>query len=330
MAEPVQRARPGWRDEDLIALFERVSNAGRWGPDDELGTLNHITPGKRVQAAALVQLGMVMSLSYPLVTGDADHAHVQRQMLYNMVRHPVLGTPPAASDHLAMEVHQQGVTHLDCVSHIGGWQGRVYNGRRFQEVARDEGLAAGSIYAQREGIVSRGVLLDVAAAAGVEWLAPAHEIVPADLEAAERLAGVEVSRGDVVVVRAGLDAREAALGPDPLLSGPGPAAAQWLHEREVAVYTGDAPEHITPVAAQILGRMPVADQSEGQGAGSAFPLPFHQIAIPAMGLVLLDHAQVEELALRCRELRRYEFLFMASPLALPGGSGSPVNPLAVF
>ncbi|MBA2316783.1 MAG: cyclase family protein [Euzebyales bacterium] len=330
MAETVEPVGPGSHDEELIALLERVSNAGRWGPDDELGTLNYITPGKRVQAAALVQLGEVLSLSYPLVTGDADHAHVERRMLYNMVRHPVLGTPPAASDHLAMEVHQQGVTHLDCVSHVGGWDGRVYNGRRFHEVATQEGLAFGSISAQREGIVSRGVLLDVAAAAGVEWLPPTHEIAPADLDAAERLAGVLVSSGDVVVIRAGMDAREAALGPDPLLSGPGPAAAEWLHEREVAVYTGDAPEHITPVAARILGRMPVADEEEGQVAGSAFPLPFHQIAIPAMGLVLLDHARVEELALRCRGLQRYEFLFMAAPLVLPGGSGSPVNPLAVF
>lgn len=307
---------------DLVELAARISNAGRWGPDDELGTLNHISPEKRVQAAALVRTGLVVSLAHPLLPAR----HLERQMQYNRTPDPVTGTPPFAGDHIALEVHQQGVTHLDCVSHIGSRDGRTYNGRPFADVARDEGLTFGSIEAQRGGIVSRGVLLDVAAAAGVEWLDPAHEIVPADLEAAERHAGIRVSSGDVVVVRTGVDALEAALGPDPLAAGPGAAAAGWLHEREVAVWTGDAPEHITAAGARILGRLPAGDAGEV----NAFPLPFHQLAIPAMGLVLLDHARVEELAGVCATMARWEFLFFAAPLVIPGGTGSPVNPLAVF
>ncbi|CAN5496390.1 cyclase family protein [soil metagenome] len=324
---------PRQDDHELAELAARLSNAGRWGPDDELGTLNHITPDKRVQAAGLVREGIVVSLSHPLLAqrdGAGEH-HIERRMHYNRAPDPVSGTPPAAGDHFGIEVHQQGVTHLDCVSHIGSVDGRAYNGRHFEEIARDDGLTFGSVYAQRNGIVSRGVLLDVAAAAGVDWLDPPHEILPEELEAAERHADIEVTTGDVVVVRAGVDAREAALGRHPLVPGPGAAVARWLHDREVAVYTGDAPEHITTAGARILGRLaPDADAESDVPDAGAYPLPFHQVAIPAMGLVLLDHARVEELARTCRELSRHEFLFVAAPLVIPGGSGSPVNPLAVF
>ncbi|MGI9015784.1 MAG: cyclase family protein [Euzebya sp.] len=319
------------RDEHALAVAEEISNTGRWGPDDELGTLNYITPAKRVQAAGLVRHGIVVSLAHPLMAGGApgEEGHIQRRMMYNRTTEPTTGTPPAAADHFAMETHQQGVTHLDCVSHIGGWDGSAYNGRCFEGIAGEEGLGFGSVYAQRDGIVSRGVLLDVAAARGVDWLDSGHEITSADLDAAAQHAGLQVSSGDVVVVRAGTDAREAAQGPDPLVAGPGPDAARWMHRHEVAVYTGDAPEHITTAAALILGRLPDDAPARDIEPG-AFPLPFHQLVIPSMGLVLLDHARVEELAQTCRELSCHEFLFVAAPLVMPGGSGSPVNPLAVF
>ncbi len=318
------------RDHDARAVAVEISNAGRWGPDDELGTLNHITAAKRVQAAGLVRRGIVVSLSHPLTAApDRGHEHhIQRRMLYNRTTDPVTGTPPAASDHFGMEVHQPGVTHLDCVSHIGSVDGGAYNGRCFEAIAEEEGLAFGSIFAQRDGIVSRGILLDIAAATDVPWLEPSHEITPDDLDAAQQHAGVTVSSGDVVVVRTGIDAREAALGPEPLVCGPGPAAARWMHQHDVAVYTGDAPDHITTAAARILGRLP--PDAPGQVEPGAFPLPFHQLVIPEMGLVLLDHARIEELARTCQELSCYEFLFVAAPLVMPGGTGSPVNPLAIF
>ncbi len=131
-----------------------------------------------------------------------------------------------------------------------------------------------------------------------------------------------------MVLRTGAEARESSLGLSVLGSGPGPECIEWMHDREVAVYTGDAPERITLEGARILGRTETS--AEEGGPSSRFPLPLHQIGIPAMGLVLLDHCCVEQLASKCRGLGRYEFLFVAAPLPLEGGTGSPVNPLAVF
>lgn len=315
-------------DDEIRTLFDRLDNRGRWGVDDELGTLNHITPDKRREAAQLVRTGCVLSLAHPLEIGGTPRgAHLERQMFYN--REAGGSGPPFAGDHFGMDTHQQEVTHLDCVSHIGSHEGRTYNGRPFAEVATSDGLTFGSIHAQRAGIFTRGVLLDVAAACGREWLDPGHEITPDEMEQAAAAAGVEVSCGDVVVVRAGVEPRERSEGWSPLLAGPGPDVAAWLHDHEVAAYTGDAPEHITERGAVALGRLS-DDAIEHDRGATEFPLPFHQVAIPAMGLVLLDHARVEELAAYSREVDRHEFLFVVAPLVMPGGSGSPVNPLAAF
>jgi kynurenine formamidase len=321
--EYARAVRRAWNDDELIALFDRIDNTGRWGDDDELGTLNYVTPEKRRQAASLVQDGRTLSLARPLVRGDA----LEHRLTYHHAPDNPLHAPPSAGEFLGLAVHQHGLTHLDCVSHVGSHEGRVYNGRDFDEIATDAGLAHGSVYVQREGIVSRGVLLDVAAARGTEWLEPGDAISVEDVAAAEELGGVRVTRGDVVVMRAGVEARAAVHGPSPLGPGPGPDLTLWLHEREVAVYAGDAPEHLTEAGARILGLLP---PREGGPVTTRFPLPFHQLAIPAMGLVLLDYCRVEDLARACKESGRYEFLFVAAPLALPGGTGSPVNPIAIF
>ena len=326
-----QGTQPAARDERFLALFDRVNNAGRWGADDESGTLNYITPNKRRAAAGLVETGELLSLAAPIeapATAKEPDTLVHRLHYSNYPGNP-LNVPASAEDYLGIPMHHPALTHLDCLSHVASHDGRVYNDRRFEEVAQPAGIAHGSIYAQRHGIFSRGVLLDIPAALGIDWLEPSHEILPADLEAAERHGDVRVERGDVLVLRTGLHPREAALGPDPLGPGPGPDAILWIHEREVAVYTGDAPDLLTIQAARILGRAP-RDDWRVDGAPSLFPLPLHQIGIPAMGLVLLDHCEVEELARTCRRLGRYAFLFVAAPLSLPGGTGSPVNPIAVF
>lgn len=314
-----------WSDDDLVALFDRVSNAGRWGPDDELGTLNHITPAKRCAAAALVRVGETVSLSLPL-----SRQHVQHRLSYHHAPDHPLRPPPSAGDYVGFEVHQPGLTHLDCVSHIGSHEGLVYTGRAFDAVAAETGLTHGSVYAQRGGVLSRGVLLDVAGALGLDWLEPMYPISVADLEAAEEFAEIRVSSGDVVVVRAGTNAREAVKGFTAFSPGPAPDCIEWLHQREVAVYTGDAPEYLSWAGARILGLLPPGEAAPEETEPTRFPLPLHQIGIPAMGLVLLDHCFVEGLARRCRDLGRYEFMFFAAPLAIPGGTGSPVNPIAVF
>lgn len=321
-----------WSDAELMQLFDRVNNAGRWGVNDELGTLNYITPEKRRAAAGLVQTGETLSLAHPLARRSSANpsGHIEHRMRYGHLPRPSVAVPASAGDFIGIDVHQPGLTHLDALSHIAAHDGRVYNGRRFDDVVTASGLTFGSIDAQRGGIVSRGVLLDVAAALGVDWLEPSHRISVAELEAAERIGAVRVSRGDVMIVRAGNEARVAASGPQPLAPGPGPDCLEWIHQREAAVYAGDAPDHITSAAAVILDLTPRPATDSGGQARTLFPLPVHQIGLAAMGLVLLDHCRVEELAQTCRRLGRYEFLFVAAPLPLSGGTGSPVNPIVVF
>lgn len=321
---------PRSADEGFLEAFARVDNAGRWGTDDELGTLNYITPEKRVAAARLVRLGRVVSLAYSLRSEAFGGEEIELRGFHSETADPRSGAPPFAGDHFALEVHQKGVTHVDSISHIGSHENRLYNGWEIAETITESGVARGSVYAQRDGIVTRGILLDIASARGVPWLDPSEEVTASDLALAEEHANVTVSSGDAVVIRTGAEKQLAAHGAHPLSAGPAHDAAEWLHERQVAMYTGDAPDHIGRNGSAILGRVPADELKNWSLEETRFPLPFHQIAIPAMGLVLLDHARVEELSAICADLRRYEFLLVVAPLAIPGGSGSPVNPLAIF
>lgn len=304
---------------ELVELYERVDNAGRWGPDDELGTLNFITPEKRREASQLVTEGRTISLALPMRPGTGRvGAHID---------HTMLQTTGSADDHVGFVVHQEGFTHIDCLSHISSHHGFAYNHRRFGDVVSMRGVGLGSVRAQSCGIFSRGVLLDLPRALGVERLDPEAEIMPDELDRAEAHAKLSVGSGDVIVVRTGPnDDRRSTV----LRAGPGAACIEWIHDREVAVYTGDSPERITADGARVLGLVPDEPGTQPQSPSGKFPLPFHQIAIPAMGLTLLDFCAVEELALACLERERYAFLFFAAPLPIDGGTGSPVNPIAVL
>jgi kynurenine formamidase len=220
--------------------------------------------------------------------------------------------PISALDFIGIYPHGFAVTHLDAITHVY-WEDRVYNGRNSADVCKADGLQFGSIFEQRNGIFTRGVLLDVAAARDADWLPPSHVLMPEDLEAAERHGNVHVESGDAVFVRVGVEAREAVEGPESLLerAGLGPECVRWLHEREAAVYSGDCVDKI-PYPSQRV------------------PLPLHQIGLVAMGLVLLDITDMEKLSEACRRHNRHEFLLSVAPLALPKATGSPVNPIVAF
>jgi len=296
-------------EADVLALFERCSNVGRWGPDDTLGTLNFVTPARRAAAAALVSAGRVVSLAHPLRTTASQSNPVP------IVHRMLLGgeeDATGATDSVEIAPHGYAVTHLDALAHAY-FEGRTWNGRRASESWTPHGLTYGSVDGLRSGIFTRGVLLDVARARGRDWLTPDDGVGPADLDRAEELAGVQVSTGDAVIVRVGLGARERVEGPEDPSRRAGllPECIPWLYEREVAVYGGDCIEQLPSPYPRI-------------------PAPFHMVALVAMGLVLLDNIAVEELADAVRELGRSAFLLTCAPLVIPGGTGSPVNPLAVF
>lgn len=296
-------------EKDLDALFDEVNNAGRWGADDELGTLNYITPEKRIAAAALVREGRAMSIGRNLDTVQSPNnpQPVRHSMCYQS-HYPI-----GAVDAVVIDMHGFSITHLDAVAHVYRDQD-IYNGRKAADVTLPTGLSFADILAQRDGMFTRGVLLNIAAIRGTEWMEPDDGVYYADLVAAEKRQGIKVESGDCIFVYTGLQKREAAEGPENLGQRVGimPDALRWMHEREISVYSGDCVD--------------------------AFPNPysiryviyFHAISLAAMGLILLDIPALEPLLDVCEELDRSDFLLTMAPLRLKGGTGCPVNPIAVF
>jgi len=296
-------------ESELDALFDAVNNAGRWGKDDERGTLNYITDARRRAAATLVRTGRALSLARDLNTLQSPNnpSPVRHTMCYQS-HYPI-----GAVDALTLDMHGFALTHLDAVAHV--YRGAdVYNGRKAADVALGSGLTFGDMLAQKDGIFTRGVLLNIAAARGVPWLAPDDGVTATDLDAAEKRQGVRVESGDCIFVYTGLQMREATEGPENLGQRVGimPDALRWMHQREVAVYSGDCVDAFpNPYSAR-------------------YCIYFHAIALAAMGLILLDIPALEPLVELCAELKRSDFLVTMAPLRIKGGTGSPVNPIAMF
>jgi kynurenine formamidase len=303
--------REGVRDlteDELVEMFHRCSNAGRWGADDELGTLNYITPEKRQAAAGLVKLGEVVSAGRDLSTQQTktNPRPVSHIVMYSAP------TRPSTHDYFGIASHGMTVTHMDALAHFS-WEGRLYNGRTVAETFSIDGAGWGSVYAQRQGIFTRGVLLDVAAARGVKWYEPDEYVTVADFEAAEARQHVRVGSGDVIFVRTGMERMEAEEGEQDVYPRAGLHAecVEWMHQREVAVYGGDCIE-----------KLPYPSQR--------FPSAMHMIGLASMGLPILDWPSLTELADTCERLDRWEYLLTTAPLRLPRGTAAPINPICVF
>jgi kynurenine formamidase len=301
----------------LREIAARVSNWGRWGADDERGTVNFITEAKVREAAALVRRGKVFSLGL-LFGADGPQigqgGRVNPQHFMTATAGVVYPDSPFrfADDVVVMPL--QCATQWDSLAHIH-YDGQLYNGHPDSSITM-AGATKNSIVTQAAGIVSRGVLLDLARAAGVERLAPGHAISPAELEAAEALQGVQVTSGDVLLLRTGHISvfRDAGdrVGYMRTMPGLGVACAEWLHGRQVAAVASDTN------AVEVI-------PFEEQGT----PLPFHMLAIRDMGLTLGEMFDLDELAADCAADGVWEFFFSAPPLKVSGGVGSPLNPLAI-
>lgn len=293
--------------QKLAALFAACSNAGRWGPDDELGTLNLITPATRRRAAQLVVEGLSVSMASDL---SVQHTPITDSLTsHRAFTDPA--APIAVADAITLQVHGWS-THLDALGHIYT-DGIGYNGRRRSEIFTSRGLGANAITAMRDGVFARGVLLDVAASCGLPWLPADHVITRAELEQVENEAGIAVEAGDALFVHTGLSARLAAATPDDpdRRAGLGLDAVLWLRDRDVALFGGDCVEALP-------------------GPDPDLPLPLHQLGIGAMGLTLLDWPHLDGVLALCAQLHRREFLLTVAPLPIVGGTGSPVNPIATF
>jgi len=297
-------------DERLGRLLTELNNWGRWGPDDELGTLNFITADVRRRALASVRDGISVGCARPILTDAASDA--PRPPLHYMYATGETPGAPGAADFLGLVPHGSTVTHVDSLSHIF-WDGRMYNERPSSAVTAALGSTVCSVEAMKDGIVTRGVLLDVAAQRGKPYLDAGEPIGARDLDAAESAAGVRVRSGDALLVRTGAYRRRVERGPGPA-GGPYPgldsSTLPWLKEREVAVLASDAVNDATPV-------------DGGRG-------PLHVVGIVGLGLCLLDGCQFEDLAASCAARRQWDFLFMVAPLRFRYATGSPVTPVALL
>jgi kynurenine formamidase len=301
--------------DDFRKLFEEVSNWGRWGADDQRGALNELTPERVAAAARLVRSGETVTLSLPLDThprvDNPEPAEHRMTMLGDVDIGS--GTLRFAKDYIGVDYHNDTHSHIDALCHVA-FDGALYNGVPSDSVT-SEGAAVDAIDVAKDGIVGRGVLLDVPRLRGVPWLEPGEHVFREDLEGAEREQGVTVAEGDVLLVRTGHDRRRDQLEPWDTANakaGLHPTVAPFLSERGVAVLGSDGNSDTAP------------STTEG------IDFPIHALALNAMGIHLLDYLQLGDLVAACERAGRSEFLFAAAPLRIVGGTGSPLNPIAIF
>lgn len=316
------------RDE-VLAYFGSLSNRGRWGVDDEMGTLNLITPEHRVTAARLVSEGTVVPLGMDLDPQFPDPLGRGTEVALEPITY-AMGRMTAVRERFTLVAHGS-LTHIDSLAHIG-WDGTFYNGFSKDEVLGPVGVRRLDVAAARGGIVTRGVLLDIASVRGVDWIENGDGIYPEDILAAEEAEGVRLGSGDVLYCRTGYLARALDHEADVHYGGVGyhVSCLPLLHERGVAVIASDALNDMNPSGYATDGPATPDqfDKLDVDIASLAFPV--HAVALSVMGAWLLDHVQLEELAVTCRRLQRWEFMTSIEPLRLVGSTGSHVNPLAIF
>jgi kynurenine formamidase len=296
--------------ETIEQWMKELSNWGRWGDSDEMGAINLITPEKRRQAAALVRKGVSVSLARNTEKEKADDN--PRPFAHEMLRSG-LDETQFSVDQYSVSYHGYAHTHMDSLCHMFH-QGKMFNGYSQREVT-PQGAGKLAVTNFKQGIFTRGILMDIPRLKGVEYLEPGAPIYPADLEAWEKKAGVKVSSGDVIFIRTGRWALRDAKGPWPASqksAGLHASCAPWLKQRDVAALGSDAASDVMPSGVEGVNQ------------------PIHQLVLIAMGMPIFDNCDLEALGKEAASQGRWEFLLTAAPLAVGGGTGSPLNPIATF
>jgi kynurenine formamidase len=308
-------------EDEVVSYFDKLSNWGRWGPDDRLGTLNLVTDQTRRAAARLIRDGQAVSLSRDMDPQNPDplgRGTVLQRYMETDKGSQLLGRDDqrleAVREYVGVVAHGSH-THLDGLAHFS-WNGKNYNGFDASDTSSTRGARSLSIHHAHAGIVTRGVLLDIAAVHGVPWLAPGHAITPEELAAAEQRQAVTAGPGDALLIHTGHFARVAAEGVHPQQHQPGLAAATLpcLHERDISVLGMDGIQDVIP-------------------SGYAAPdlmMPVHAVALVALGLWLIDNAALSELAAVCDAKQHWDFFFTMLPWRMVGVTSSIVNPIALF
>lgn len=298
-------------EADVVRWMKELSNWGRWGPNDELGTLHLISPDKRVKAAGLVKIGLSVSLARDDSTERAPDNNPP--FGHEMLTTGLDRSAPFAMDRYTETYHGFGITHLDALCHMF-YGGNLYNGYPRQSVTA-AGAEKLDVLHLKSGIFTRGILFDIPRLKGRPYLDPSEGIYPEDLDAWEKKAGVKAEPGDVVLIRTGRWTRREKLGPWDIgkqSAGLNASCARWLHLRDIAVLGSDAASDVLPSGV------------------AGVPMPIHLLTLVSMGMPILDNCDLERLSEVAANQHRWVFLLTVAPEPVPGGTGSPINPTAVF
>jgi kynurenine formamidase len=286
---------------------EPPSNWGRWGLDDERGTLNFITDATRARGVAEARDGLAVSLAatvtpVPLAGPIPFGASPMPAGVLQIMN--FTGSPARAlTDTLVLNTHHAAMTHIDALAHIPS-EDKVYPGIELSQALGIGSVRLGSTAAFAAGIVTRGVFLDLAPGGRLE---AGHWVTGSDLDEAEGRAGIRVESGDALVVRGGWQPAVHLGETVPAMSVD---AVRWMADHEVCLYAGD-----------------ICDRPPFPPSG---PLAMHQVALARLGMPLIDGPELAGLTATCTRLGRYGFLFVVAPMAVVGATGLPVNPLAIF
>jgi len=299
--------------QDFDQLMKQLSNWGRWGKNDQLGAVNLITPAKRKQALGSVKEGFSVSMAR---TAEMEPAiDNPRPIVHEMAKRRAANPPSdigGASDSFLISYHGLVHTHMDAFCHRT-YKGQMYNGMPTSAIT-DKACDEGSIFSFKDGIITRGVLMDIPRLKGVDYLEPGTRIYPEDLDAWAKQAHLTVGPGDAVLIRTGRWARRDAKGPwdTSQLAGLYITCAKWLHEHDVAILGSDAAEDVHPSGIEGIVE------------------PIHALVLIAMGMPIFDNLDLEAVSNEAAKRNRWDFLVTASAAAVPGATGSVLNPIATF
>jgi kynurenine formamidase len=295
-----------WRSE--------MKNWGRWGPSDERGASNLITPAKIQSAARLVKSGIAVSLAHAVP--QKVEADVPAASVFHRTTNVVSDT--ITVDNYQVSYHGLAVAHMDAFCHFVS-DGRMYNGYPSKEnITTEAGCGKEDVMAWSDGVVTRAVLYDMPQLKGVQWLEPGTPVTRADLEAWEKKAGVKVGPGDVLMLYVGRWKRRAAQGPwAGQVAGFFADTIPFIKQRDVAFVGHDFNIDWAP--------RPGWGQAEGVPA-----MPIHTAMLNWLGVGIVENLDLETAVATARRLNRYEFMLTFAPLPVEGGTGSPINPVAVF
>lgn len=309
-AKPVTRA-------EFDEVYQTCSNWGVWGPDDERGAANYITPEIVRDAAGLIRSGRTVSCSWALDTQagpDNPKPVLHHMTILQDIHLGDSGDTRFTGDFVGIEFHGEAHSHIDALCHVV-YKGRTHNGFPIEQVANSSGASKQTVDVVREGIVGRGVLIDIPRLRGTKWIEPGEAVMADEIEAALTAQGLELRQGDIVFFRTGHARKRLDEGP-------------W----EAA----DAKAGIHTTAMPLFHRAKVAAMGF-DGDGEAVPAncegikhPIHVLGVNAMGLYFLDGLFFEDLVQACEQEGRFEFYCVIAPLRLAAGTGSPVNPIAIL